>query len=149
VLCRQWNASTHPASFRRHCLSIWLRHGDGFRSDITNDFLLIKLLHVLLPPYKGPALTLFRGETFWNRCRRTYGMAWTTNIEVARDYAGDKQRRSPSGSVVLSTCAPAAAIICAPKLIDNRYGEDEILVDRRKLHHVAVVTRIGKRAGGH
>ena len=134
-----------PAKFRRHCLQIWLSWGDGLRSEVNDDLLLIRLLRVLLPKYTGPALTLYRGDTFWNRRRRTYGIAWTTNIAVARNFANrPAQRMSQGGSVVLKTVAPAAAIICAPKLLDNRYAEHEILVDRRRLHRIDVAERISE-----
>ena len=134
-----------PAKFRRHCLWSWLKWGDSLRSEVNNDLLLIKLLRVLLPKYKGPALTLYRGETTWNRRRRTYGMSWSTEIEVATQFANGILRTFQGGSVVLKTRAPARSIICAPELVTNRFAaEHEILVDRRKLGRVHVVERLAE-----
>jgi hypothetical protein len=45
------------------------------------------------------------------------------------------------GSVVVVTDAPAEAIICAPALLGDDYGEEEFIVDRRRLRSVRVVTR--------
>jgi hypothetical protein len=128
-----------PAQFRQKCLRLWMAHGDSFRSDVNNDLVLIKLLRVMLPKYTGPACTLFRGETMWSRRRRTYGMAWTADVGVAIDFANRWYRQSTGGSVVLKTHAPTDAIICAPGLIDNAYGEHEYVVDRRRLGRVEVV----------
>ena len=49
--------------------------GDALRSKINNDLLLLDLLREFLPTYTGPTLELFRGETAWNRRRRTQGMS--------------------------------------------------------------------------
>jgi hypothetical protein len=48
---------------------------------------------------------------------------------------------STGGSVLLETLAPAEAIICAPALLDDRYGEKEYIVDRRRLTFVNVIDR--------
>ena len=120
-----------PASFRRLCFWNWLPWGDSLRGEVSNDLLLIKLLRVLLPKYRGPAMTLFRGETMWNRRHRTYGMSWSTDVEVASHFANGMHRTCQGGSVVLKTRAPAEAIICASKLVDNRFEVHEILVGRR------------------
>jgi hypothetical protein len=103
-----------PAKFRRFCLHSWLTLGDGYRNQISNDLLVLKLMRVLLPKYKGPGMVLFRGETFGNRRRRTYGLSWTA--ELAKSFANGIMRTHQGGSVVLKTHAPAEAIICAPKL---------------------------------
>jgi len=50
------------------------------------------------------------------------------------------------GSVILETAAPPEAVICAPFLIDNRYGEDEYIVDRRHLGTVRVVARFPQKS---
>ena len=83
------------------------------------------------PNTRGPAMTLFRGETMWNRRHPTYGMSWSTDVEVASRFTNGRHRTCQGGSVVLKTRAPAEAIICASKLIDNRFEVHEILVGRR------------------
>lgn len=58
-------------------LSMWVRWGDSWRSEVDNDLLLIDVLRNLLPPYTGEDVQLFRGESAFSRRRRTYGMSWT------------------------------------------------------------------------
>jgi hypothetical protein len=64
------------------------------------------------------------------------------DIAVARHYAEQNQRTTLDGGVVLETLAPRAAIICAPGLIDDRYAESEVLVDRRRLGAIEVIERL-------
>ena len=114
-----------PASFRRLCFWNWLQWGDSLRGEVSND------LARAAAQIQGPAMTLFRGETMWNRRHRTYGMSWSTDVEVASHFANGMHRTCQGGSVVLKTRAPAEAIICASKLVDNRFEVHEILVGRR------------------
>ena len=54
----------------------------------------------LLPAYTGPALTLYRGDSAWNRKRRTYGPSWSAAVELARSPACSsisQRRRARSG----------------------------------------------------
>jgi hypothetical protein len=96
----------------------------------------------LLPHYIGLApLTLYRGDSLWNRWWRTYGLAWTTELEVARAFALGLWRSSQGGSVLLKTTASGQAIISAPAHSEDRYGEQEYLLDRRRLERVEVVER--------
>jgi hypothetical protein len=146
-----------PDQIRRYFLErFWLHHGDYLRQEVGDDRLLMRGLRILLPPYTGPAMLLYRGESWKNRCRRTYGPPWSTSQAVAEDYAatGDVSL-SHGGSVLLRTLAPPAAIICAPILeCEDRYGEQEYLVDRSRLSGVEVLWRypqltIGERQALH
>jgi hypothetical protein len=78
-------------------------------------------------------LTLYRGDSALNRCRRTYGLAWSREQKVAESYARGKCQTFKGGSALLHTIAEPQAIIRAPMLHDNSYDEDEYLVDRRFL----------------
>jgi len=128
--------------FRGRLLDLWLDSGDRVRNEVNDDLLLIRALRAMLPRYNGPAVKLYRGETFWNRRRRTYGIAWTTSAEVARDFANERARRGcRGGSVLIETLASPAAVICAPAFVNGRYGEREYLVDRRRLRSVTVLER--------
>jgi hypothetical protein len=60
-----------------------------------------------------PALTIYRGDSWINRSRCTYGPSWATSIEVARTFAEGTGCTSVGGSVVLEAMAPADAIVCA------------------------------------
>jgi hypothetical protein len=65
-----------PDDFRPWFLQQWIRNGDHIRSEVSDDLVLINALWSLLPRYIGPApLTLYRGDSLWNRRRRTYGLA--------------------------------------------------------------------------
>jgi hypothetical protein len=65
--------TVHPA-LRPVFLEMYEERGDQLRSAFDDDLVLLDLLHRFLPPYSGPSVELYRGETAWNRRRRTYGM---------------------------------------------------------------------------
>jgi hypothetical protein len=130
------------ASFRLRVRdAIWLPFGDHIREEVGDDLLLADALRVLLPTYRGPAMRLWRGESAWNRRRRTYGLSWSRHADVAHGFARGVTRTHQGGSVVLETCAPAEAIICAVPSSVDRYGEREVLVDRRRLGKIRVIAR--------
>jgi hypothetical protein len=130
-----------PPATQEFFLSIYIQHGDHIRGE-GDDLALINGLRVLLPKYNGPAMYLYRGESFRNRSRRTYGLSWSANADVARAFAEtDMYRMAGGGSVLLETLSPPDAIICAPALLNDRYAENEFIVDRRRLLTVKVVDR--------
>jgi hypothetical protein len=138
------NVPCPSADFRHRLLNLWLRSGDHLRGEVNDDLVLAKALRSILPPYDGPPLTLYRADSARNRSRRTYGLAWSASKDVARGFAVDLWRASQGGSVLLETQAPAASIICAPALINDCYGEQEYLVDRKFLCSVKVIERFSQ-----
>jgi hypothetical protein len=71
-----------------------------------------------------------------------YGAAWSASMDVALSYAATGMwRTSDGGSVLLEAFAPREAIVCAPGLLDDRYGEQEYVVDRRLLKAITVIER--------
>jgi hypothetical protein len=130
-----------PRKFRRFFLRLYLRGGDHIRQEVGNDIIFIDALKCLLPPYRGLPKLLYRGEGALNRRNRAYGLAWTTSCEIARAHACGLWQRSRGGSVLLQAYAPAAAIICAPSLLDDRYAEQEYVIDRRRLAKIRVLER--------
>jgi hypothetical protein len=56
-------------------------------------------------------------------------------------HANGLWRSNKRGSVLLETLAPAEAIICHIEEDEDRYGEEEYSVDRRRLHRVRVVEK--------
>ena len=88
-------------SFRSEVLDLWVQSGDGIRTE-TTDLVLIDALWVLLPKYRGGPLKLYRGETLWNRSRRTYGPSWTSDIEWAIGFA-ERNARYAMEAVVIET----------------------------------------------
>lgn len=136
------NSRGAPDDFRKSLLALWVRDGDHLRQEVNDDLALADGLRAMLPPYTGPAITLYRGESARNRQRRTYGLSWSATVEVARTFtATGKYRTYAGGSVLLETLAPTEAIICAPVIHNDRYGEQEYLVDRRRLRSVRVLER--------
>ena len=65
-------------------------------------------------------------------------------MDTATGFAHGFWRTFDGGSVVLKSVVPPDAIICALALHGNNYGEDEYLVDRRKLGPVEVLERVSQ-----
>jgi hypothetical protein len=131
--------------FRRFLLDVYRHRGDHIRQEVGDDLLWADALRVMLPPYTGPAITVYRGEGFGNRKRRTYGLSWSRDVEIARGFAERWfWRTTGGGSVLLEATAPPEAIICAVSEADDSYGEEEVIVDRRKLRDVKVLERFAQ-----
>ena len=77
---------------------------------VRNYSILCAALRVMLPPYTGPAVRLFRGACFNEVQRRQYSVSWTDDRSVAERFARDYSEMA-HGSVILETSAPPAAII--------------------------------------
>lgn len=120
--------------FRR----LYIRSGDHIRQETGNDLALIADLRVLLPPYRGGAKVLYRGQGALAR-RRNYGLSWTASRAVAEGHAKGLWRHYQGGSVLLKTLAQPDAIISRIPGDEDRYGEIEYLVDRRLIHRVTIV----------
>jgi len=131
--------------FRRVFLQIYLQSGDHISTEVGDDLALVDGLRSLLPVYDGPARTLYRGDSARNRRRRTYGAAWSASMDVALSYAATGMWRTfDGGSVLLEAFAAREAIVCAPGLLDDRYGEQEYIVDRRLLTAITVIERFSQ-----
>jgi hypothetical protein len=131
---------------RLHFLDTYVARGNHIRQEVGDDFLVADALRLLLPVYQGPGLRLFRGESFFNRRRRSHGLSWSDDSEVARSYAESGVCRTANGgSILLAVDAPAEAIICAHAI---RFGEREFLVDRRCLKGISVVGRYQQSTRG-
>lgn len=134
-----------PEATKSFFLQVFMDKGDSIRQE-CDDLALLSGLRVLLPRYEGTGMQLYRGDSFLNRKHRTYGASWSSDIEVAQGFAdGWFHQCSKGGSVLLEAYAPPEAIICAPHLIDDRYGEQEYVVDRRYLKRVAVLERFPEK----
>jgi hypothetical protein len=127
---------------RLHFLDTYVAHGDHIRREVGDDLLLADALRLLLPTYQGPGLRLFRGESLFNRRRRSYGLSWTNEMEVAQSFAETGMCRTAiGGSILLGVDAAADAIICAPAIHNDRFGKREFIVDRRRLKGISVIAR--------
>jgi hypothetical protein len=130
-----------PNKTRRAFLRLYVRYGDHLRQEAGDDIALINGFRSLLPPYTGPAVRLYRGQGALKPRKRSIGMAWTASREVAESFAQGDWQLCDDGSVLLATLAPPDAIICRVSRTEDRYGEAEYLVDRRRLHQVTVVAK--------
>jgi hypothetical protein len=62
-------------------------------------------MHVLFPPYRGPAVRLFRGaDAPEARRRKFFGISWTSDIEAAHWFA-KRYADCSVGGVVFETTA--------------------------------------------
>jgi hypothetical protein len=130
-----------PAITRDGFVWPWAEFGDSLRDAAGTDLELINALWVMLPPYQGPLIRLFRGESADNRKHRRYGACWSSKREVAEIFASERASHYTNGTVLLETDAPADAIISATHLLHNDFGEFEHVVDRRRLTSVRVLKR--------
>ena len=136
-------AREEPVSDRARSLflKVFLDMGDHIRQETDDDLTYLKGLRALLPSYDGPPVPLYRGERATNRRYRTYGPSWSADRDVARSFAITASAQSRGGGVLFAAVVEPAAIIAAPAILDDRYGEQEYIVDRRFLSMVLVEER--------
>ena len=133
-------------AFKRQFLSTWVVDNGWFPN---GSRIFITALRHLLPRYDGPGLTLFRGQWVQSLQDGFYGLSWTTDEDIGRQFAQQAARchsehhEPGEGGVLLRTEAPAGAIICAPALnVDlGNDVENEYIVDPRFLTAVHVIER--------
>jgi hypothetical protein len=111
-------------SFSTH----WIESGHRIREQLLDDRLLVRLLRHLLPPYKGPTIKLFRGENIQRLNVGKVGMAWSSDIKVARMF-GQGWNSVPDGGVLLCAEFEPVAIISGPVGHTGWLGEDQFTVD--------------------
>jgi hypothetical protein len=116
--------------------TVWIETGHRIREQVLNDRLLLDALRNLLPKYAGSGLELYRGENIDRWKGRACGFAWTTEEKIARMFASGLNAVD-SGGVLLSTIAPAEAIIAGPNEHSVYLGENEYVVDWKLLGEIA------------
>jgi hypothetical protein len=135
-----------PASARmqREFLEIYSAHGIGENRGLLSDADAAAALRLLLPPYKGPSMQLYRGDAAWTYQNRNYGLNWTSDRDVAERHAHSWQLH-PGGGVLLQADAPKRAIISAPRILEDApalaKAEAQYIVDRRKLRNVRAIEK--------
>jgi hypothetical protein len=133
-----------PPESQDFMLHLWQNYGDHLRQELGTP-LLARVLRVVLPPYRGPDMTLYRGNSARNLRNRTYGLAWSASQEMDEGFARGIWRTFEGGSVLLRAQAPAAAIICC--LGDHeRPEEEEYLVEARRLGRVELLARFSQQS---
>jgi hypothetical protein len=122
-------------------LRVWIE-SKSIQRRVGDDRVCLDALRLLCPRYQGASVRLFRGDSFENRCHRTYGIAWSADRDTAMRFAREPWHNGrKGGSVLLETLAPREAIISSTHLIGDHYGEQEYLLDRRRLKSVKVIDR--------
>jgi hypothetical protein len=125
-------------------LRAWVE-SKSIRMHAGDDIVVLNALRVMLPPYEGPPVTLYRGDNALRARRDRCGMAWTRDIETARRFAQHERNLARlGGGVVLEALAPAAAIVSASHLSGDHYDEDEFIVDRRLLRSIRTIERFAE-----
>ena len=109
------------------------------RDSFAINEMLIDVLANLLPGYSGLPIELFRGERGSNHQSRTYGVSWTTDQHTAKMFARGLNRCPQTGRVLPRTVAPARAILSAPNIHSQCFGEAGYVVDRRGLDRANLI----------
>lgn len=116
----------------------WIEGSHRIREQVANDKMLVRLLRHILPPYEGGTITLFRGESIERWEAGTFGLAWTSNVEVAKMFGGGLNS-VPSGGVVLTGCFEPKAIITGPNAHSKYLGEEQYTIDPYLAANIVVV----------
>jgi len=136
-----------PTEVAKGFHSVVTQRGHSIRESVGDDSVLLDALRILLPPYQGPPLLLYRGESTLRHRQRRHGFAWTGNVDIARMFASGLNATEPEGGVLLRVKASSEAIIAAPSAHSIYLGENEYTVDRRQLTGIRVVARFPPLSG--
>ena len=130
----------HPPKEFRERMAAWWQDDESIR-EFGQDRALALALRILLPAYDGATLRVYRGESFQNRCRRTYGLSWSRSEAVANEFATSFHAPFFEGGTVLleATAPPEAIVWVAPE--GDEFREEEVVIDRRFLSGVRVLRR--------
>jgi hypothetical protein len=112
--------------------TLWSVKGHRIREQVSNDTIVVDALRVLLPPYDGNSLELYRGENRnrWNRMQ--LGIAWTKDKGIAEMFA--RGLNAIHGGYCFHS--PSSCHSCQPRGYSNYIGEHEYVVDRRLLSKI-------------
>lgn len=106
----------------------WIVKGHHIRFQVNDDTKLLSILRILLPPYTGKGLWLYRGENLARFEVKKIGFCWTTKEDTAVMFARGLNAYK-AGGVLLKAWAPSAAIISGVHEHSEYLGEDELTVD--------------------
>jgi len=106
----------------------WIEGGHHIREQLGDDRALSKLLRVMLTPYSGGGIKLYRGENQDRLAVGALGFAWTSDVKVAEMFATGLNAVG-SGGVLLSATLESPAIISGPNAHSSYLGEDQFTVD--------------------
>jgi hypothetical protein len=99
-------------------------------------------LRILMPGnYHGAPMRLFRGAGGREHRHRLYGFSWTAQRQIAERFAQHWGRNPVWGGVVLSTHAPAGAILVV-RDDEEYFDESEVVVDPFRIGKVTLEKRL-------
>ena len=132
----------HDQALGDGLLSFWMAYGlcsvpCGLKDDIA---VFADALRRHLPPYRGPGMTLYRGQLESRNLAGVYGIAWTSRRRVARDFAARQASLEQQQSVVLRIDAEPGRIVAPPTEGSLWMDEHEYIIDPRGIQAVVVAT---------
>lgn len=116
----------------------WIEAGHKMREQIDDDQRLCLLLRTVLPHYVGEDQALYRGENRSRFDRGTIGLNWTTEINVARMFAGGLNAID-GGGVLLKAQFPARKIIAGPNSHSVYLQEYQFTVEPPTLQEIELL----------
>jgi len=122
----------------RALLSFWISYGFHIAPALKGDLILVDAFKHLVPPYRGPALKLYRGELHSRHLERVYGISWTPKLSVATMFA-DRRRDIEGLGVKLEIEATPDMIAASPGEHTSWLGEEEYVIDPRLIRAVQVL----------
>ena len=126
-------------SIGQRVFALWISYGFGIARSMNDNHLIIaEVLKHLLPPYKGPGLTLYRGQSKAHYDEHWYGFSWTPKLESARNYSA-WHRKDGCHGVVLRIDATPEMIVAAPNEHSSGIGDYEYVLDPKLLKGISVV----------
>jgi hypothetical protein len=106
----------------------WIEGGHRIREQLADDHALALFLRLMLPPYAGESITLFRGENLARWSANSVGFGWTSEIAVAQMFAAGLNAVR-GGGVLLTGHFQGSAIISGPNAHSSYLGEQQFTVD--------------------
>jgi hypothetical protein len=122
-------------------LSLWNEQGTAIADSLRGDLVFLEALRQHVQPYSGPACVLYRGELEDRHLKRTYGIAWTSELRAAEAFASRRERSHEGRGIVLKLEATSEMIVAVPAGNLFYSQEGEYVVDTRLIREVSVVPR--------
>lgn len=117
---------------------LWIEKGHFIREKMGDDIQLLELLRLLMPPYEGNGMMLYRGENTDRYRIGRIGFCWTSNEDKARQFARGLNAYK-SGGVLLRAWVPAGAILAGMHPHSQYLGEYEITIDGTGVEQLEVL----------
>ncbi|WP_441229440.1 hypothetical protein AB7828_03795 [Tardiphaga sp. 215_C5_N2_1] len=130
LVFRALSAIPLPSTASRIAFRAFLtEQGLHIRDALRDDGLMLEVLRNWLPFHRGSDVVLYRGETGHNHVRRSYGVFWTSDREIASMFGRGVNRCRFSGGVLLTAVVSAGAILTDFTADSDYMGESEYIVD--------------------